>query len=305
MTRWIAYQRERFPVAAHAPLVAAFSASAVCFSSLVRGHVAAPSPAALGVAFVTSFLFFLQLRIADEFKDSADDAQFRPYRPVPRGLVTLRELGWIGVAAAALQLAVGLWLKPTIVWLLALAWLYLMLMTREFFAARWLRAHPIAYMASHMMILPLIDLYATACDWRVAGLRWPPAGLYWFLVVSYLNGIVVEIGRKTRVPIDEERGVDTYSALWGVHGAVRAWMGAVLVTALAAWKASTRIGTQSAMLVLLAVLAITCGVCAFRFLRARASGGGRTLEVMSGVWTILMYLGLGAIPLAYRLWCRT
>ena len=75
-------------------------------------------------------------------------------------------------------------------------------------------------MTSHMVILPLVDLYATACDWRVAGLRARRRGLFWFLVVSYLNGIVIEIGRKTRAPADEEHGVDTYSALWGTHGAV-------------------------------------------------------------------------------------
>ena len=42
MTRWLVYQRERFPIAAHAPLVAAFSASAVCFSSLLRGDAGVP-----------------------------------------------------------------------------------------------------------------------------------------------------------------------------------------------------------------------------------------------------------------------
>ena len=118
MNRWVIYQRERFPLAAHAPLVAAFSASAVCFSSLLRGHAVAPSPAALVVAFTTSLLFFLQLRIADEFKDCEDDARFRPYRPVPRGLVTLPELAVIGLAGAVVQLGLALWLHPPLVWLL-------------------------------------------------------------------------------------------------------------------------------------------------------------------------------------------
>jgi hypothetical protein len=31
------YQRERFPVFAHAPLIAAFSLSAVSYSGLIRG----------------------------------------------------------------------------------------------------------------------------------------------------------------------------------------------------------------------------------------------------------------------------
>jgi len=302
MNRWIVYQRERFPLAAHAPLVAAFSASAVCFSSLVRGRIEPPPVATLAVAFVTSLLFFLQLRVADEFKDFEDDARHRPYRPVPRGLVTLRELAWVGAGAAIVQLALALALDPTIVWLLAIAWVYLALMTREFFAPRWLKRHPIVYMTSHMAILPLVDLYATACDWWVAGHHRLPRGLYWFLIVSYLNGLVIEIGRKTRVPIDEEPGVDTYSALWGTGGAIRAWMIAVLATAFAAWRAAARVGTSGPMLALLAVLLVTCAAVALRVRRSAAPGSGKAIEVMSGVWTILMYVGLGAAPLAWRLW---
>ncbi|MGH9315116.1 MAG: UbiA family prenyltransferase [Vicinamibacterales bacterium] len=302
MKRWIKYQRERFPLAAHAPLVAAFSGSAVCFSSLVRGRVAWPSARAFTVAFLTSLLFFLQLRIADEFKDFEDDSRYRPYRPVPRGLVTLSELAWVAAAAAAIQLALALWLAPSIVWLLVVAWAYLALMTREFFVPRWLKAHPVMYMASHMVILPLIDMYATACDWWVAGLREPPSGLFWFLIVSFFNGVVVEIGRKIRARDEEEEGVETYSALWGVDGAVRAWLGAILVTGLAAWKAAERLGTTIPTLALLAGLAITCAAIGVRFARRPSAGGGKAIELMSGVWTLLMYLGLGAAPLLFALW---
>jgi 4-hydroxybenzoate polyprenyltransferase len=302
MNRWIVYQHERFPLAGHGPLVAAFSASAVCFSSLVRGRVVLPSTASLVVAFVTSLLFFLQLRIADEFKDYEDDARYRPYRAVPRGLVSLHELAWVGVGAAAIQLALAIALEPSIAWLLAVAWVYLALMTREFFAGRWLKRHAIVYMTSHMAILPLVDLYATACDWWVAGLRQPPPGLYWFLVVSYLNGLVIEIGRKTRVPVDEEHGVETYSALWGTKGALRAWLFVVLITAFAAWRAAARIGTEMPMLVLLTVLVGACGAVAFRVARRDMPGSGKSIELMAGVWTVLMYLGLGAAPLAYKLW---
>jgi hypothetical protein len=302
MKRWIVYQRERFPIAAHASLVAAFSGSAVCFSSLVRGAVAWPSGRAFAVAFVTSLLFFLQLRIADEFKDFEEDSRYRPYRAVPRGLVTLRELGWVAAAGAAIQLALGLWLEPTIVWILLAAWAYLALMTREFFVPRWLKAHPIVYMASHMVILPLVDMYATACDWWVAGLRQPPPGLFWFLIVSFCNGVVVEIGRKIRAREEEEDGVQTYSALWGVDMAVRAWLGAILLTGLAAWQAARYLGTTGPTLALLTILAIACAAVGFRFARRPSVGGGKAIELMSGVWTLLMYLGLGAAPLVLALW---
>jgi 4-hydroxybenzoate polyprenyltransferase len=302
MSRWVVYQRERFPLAGHAPLVAAFSASAVCFSMLVRGRLVLPDPRALVVAFVTSLLFFLQLRIADEFKDFEEDARFRPYRPVPRGLVTLRELGWIAAAAAAVQLGLALWLHPSLAWLLLPAWVYLALMTREFFASRWLKSHALVYLTSHMVILPLVDLYATACDWQVAGLGAPPHGLLWFLIVSYLNGVVIEIGRKTRARCDEEEGVETYSALWGAHGAARAWVLVVGLTALAAWQASIRIGTGQATVLLLAALVGGCVAAARHFVRSGRAGSGKSIELMSGVWTLLMYLGLGAAPLGIRLW---
>lgn len=301
MNRWMTYQRERFPLAAHGPLVAAFSASAVCYSSLLRGD-GRPTAMALAVAFVTSLLFFLQLRIADEFKDFEDDSKYRPYRAVPRGLVTLPELARVGIAAAVVQLALALLLEPTIVWILAVAWIYLALMTREFFAARWLKAHPVLYMTSHMMILPLVDLYATACDWWVAGLRQPPGGLFWFLVVSYFNGMVIEIGRKIRVPADEEHGVDTYSALWGRARAVRAWLFVVLLTALAAWRAAAEIGTEAPMIVLLALLVALCVAAAVRVARSETRGAGKAVETMAGLWTVLMYLGLGAIPVLVALW---
>src|ERR1051326_3000146 len=111
--------------------------------------------------------------------------------------------------------------------LLAVAWAYLALMSKEFFVSAWLKAHPIPYLLSHMVIIPLVDLYATACDWWPAG-QGPPRGLIWFLIVSYFNGIVIELGRKIRGPKEEEPGVNTYSVLWGRRTAVLVWLAAML-----------------------------------------------------------------------------
>ena len=302
MTRWLTYQRERFPLLAHAPLVAAFSSAAVCFSARVRGDIALPGAWPLLVAFFTSLLFFLQLRIADEFKDYEDDCRYRPYRPVPRGLVSRRELRAVAALTVLMQLALALSLDPALVWLLFIVWAYLALMTREFFVSAWLKQHPAVYLLSHMLILPLIDLFATACDWWVAGLRRPPPGLAWFLIVSFLNGIVVEIGRKTRAPVDEEDGVETYSGLWGVAGAVRAWLAAVTLTGAAAWRAAGGVGTALPMLALLIVLIAACVAASRPVVRMHVPGSGRLIEIMSGVWTVVMYLGLGTIPLTLAVW---
>lgn len=302
MKRWIVYQRERFPLAAYGLMAAAFAASGVCFSSLVRGRVALPSAGALLVAFVTSLLFFLQLRIADEFKDAEHDARYRPHRPVQRGLVSLRELAAVGIGAAVVQLALAIALEPGLVWLLGIAWVYFALMTREFFVPRWLKRHPVVYMTSHMVILPLVGLYATACDWRVAGLQLPPSGLYWFLAVNYLSGMVVEIGRKIRAPANEEPGVETYSALWGARGAVCVWLIALLLASVAAWRASVHIDAATAILAVVMVLAVVCVLEAIRFLREQTARGGKSIELISGVWVVVLYVNLGIAPLVYRSW---
>ncbi len=148
-------------------------------------------------------------------------------------------------------------------------------------------------MASHMLILPLVDLYATACDWRVGGRApAPPDGLAWFLVVSYLNGMVIEIGRKTRAPADEEHGVETYSALWGVRGAVArlAPRGAADGRSRRGRRRS-RIGTEVPTLADAGgCSSATCAIVGAR-VHARRAAPPRQRQagskLMAGVWTVL------------------
>jgi 4-hydroxybenzoate polyprenyltransferase len=305
--RWWTYQGERFPLLGHGPLVAVFSASAVCFSVLLRARagddLAWPDPAALLTAFLCCLLMFLQLRIADEFKDFKEDLEFRPYRPVQRGLVTLRQLGVLSVICALVQLALASQRSPRLVVLLLIAWTYLALMSKEFFVEAWLRARPITYLWSHMFIMPLIDLFATGCDWTTSrsGRPGSPEGLAFFLGASYFNGVVIEIGRKIRSPSDEERGVRTYSVLWGPRRAVIAWLGALLATGALASGAAVWIGTVNWFPFVAA--ALFAGACAIsvRFLRNQSQGAGKSIELASGLWTILLYLSLGIIPLAARM----
>src|SRR5213080_3698121 len=115
---WI-YQGERFPLLAHSILVAALTIGVSGFASAGRGW---PAPARLAAAFIVALGFFMLLRIADEFKDAADDAAYRPYRPVPRGLVTLRELAGVAAAILCVQLGITLLLGWTLLSYLLAAW---------------------------------------------------------------------------------------------------------------------------------------------------------------------------------------
>jgi len=300
--RWWIYQRERFPVLVHSPVILAFSMSAVSFSALLRGASSLPGWKPCMVAFATSFLTFLQLRLADEFKDLEEDTRFRPYRPVPRGLIHLRELGWLWVGCMAIQLMLAVWLAPRLLFLLFATWLYLGLMSKEFFVRRWLKARPTLYMVSHMAIMPLVDLYATACDWAPLGNTRPPRGLLWFLVVSLFNGMVVEIGRKIRSAQDEEKGVETYSFLWGRREAVAVWIALMTVTATFAVVAARHIAFQMQVAIVFGAWILLTSALGTAFLRQQKTGGGKALENMAGVWSLVLYLSLGIAPLALRAW---
>jgi 4-hydroxybenzoate polyprenyltransferase len=293
LARFWVYQRERFPVPAHGLLIAAFSSCAVVFSAQLRKAPELPPIQAFVVAFVTCFLLFVQLRIADEFKDFEEDSRFRPYRPVPRGLVTLRELGIVFVAAAIIQGMLALLHDKRLLLWLFLVWAYLALMSKEFFARNWLKRRPVVYLLSHMVILPLVDFYAAACDWIKHGP--PPRGLLWFVLASYCNGVVIELGRKIRVPADEEVGVETYSFLWGQRVACIVWCGAVLCTATLATVAASATGNAPRVGIGLAAGLFGAIAAAVWFIRRDARNSGKRIEQFSGLWTIWLYLWLGWI----------
>lgn len=297
--RWWVYQRERFPVVAHGSLILAFSASAVALSALLRGGW--PSGASFVTAFLSALLFFFQLRVSDEFKDAEDDRRHRPYRPVPRGLVTLGELARLAGVAAVLQVLLAVWLDVRLLLVLAGVWAYMALLSREFFAAEWLKARPFTYLWSHMLVVPLIDLYATACDWMPAAGA-PPAGLGWFLAASFFNGIVVEIGRKLRAPADEEPGVETYSAVWGRPRAVAGFLGALTLAAGCATLSGRLVGVQAITAVAGLSAFAAAAMLGAAFVRSPVAGRGKRFETLSGAWTLAMYVCVGILPLALRWW---
>ena len=298
--RWRIYFTERFPPLQNGVLIAAFVIGAMAYSARLHGHAGFPGLLPVLSAAVITFLLFLQLRILDEFKDFEDDARWRPYRPVPRGIVTLRALGWLGVFASGVQVALTLLFAPRLLLMLIAIWAYAGLMGFEFFVRDWLKAHPVAYMASHMVIVPMIALFITAFDWLPQG--FPDVRLAWLLAMSYFGFCVIEIGRKIRAPEDEEEGVETYSALWGRRNAVAAWLIVMALTGALAVCASRAVGTSlitSTYACL--VLAVSLGI-GWSFLRRPLAGQGKRFQLLSGVWTLGVFLVLGLAPWLLAAW---
>lgn len=297
LQRWWIYQRERFPLVAHSPLVAAMSFGALGYGAAASGGF--PSLWAFLFCWLGLIGFFFLLRVADEFKDYTTDCQHRPYRPVPRGLIRLRELGWaaagVVIVQALLALIWGLWVLVPLI----LAWGWLLLMTWEFFAPRWLEARPLIYLLSHMLIMPLLMLYALAHagdGWQGQG--WEAAG--WLAATAFGVGLIFELGRKLRRPRDEEPGVDTYSKVWGRPLASLAWLAAVSTTLMLMALAARALGAGTWVWLVALILVLATGLTCATYLRRPEGPAAGWFQGLSAVVTLVVYLLLGALPWLIR-----
>lgn len=284
------WQRERFPFR-NGIFFAVFYATA-----LLVGRAAAGVAPALGwrdlpgLAAITAF--FLMLRVFDEHKDFAADAVAHPHRALQRGLVTLPQLAAIGGAALALQLGVSLWadrgVGPVTGWWAAAAG-WSMLMAREFFAPRWLRARPMLYAFSHLMVMPLVAVWvATMGAPGAAG-----APVVWTLaVLAFLAALSFEVARKIRAPEDEHPMAESYTQALGIPTAAALLFGALAsagaVAILLAWLATGRVRTGLAVplaaSVAFAALALT------RFRRRPTRAAARFSEATVGIATLGTHL---------------
>lgn len=290
---WI-YQAERFPLLRTGLLLAVFSAASLCVSAHLSGRTLPAVSTFIAVWAIVLMLFF-QMRVCDEIKDYEDDLRYRPERPIQRGLISLGLIKGLGLACVPVMVALTFFLSPGLLLLLALVWLWLGLMTVEFFVPEWLKARPFLYLASHMAIMPIIDLFITAAEWLPSG-EGPPNGLWLFIALSCANGCVIEVGRKVWAPENERTGVETYSSLLGPQKSASLWLGFAAV----AYLLLLGVGYVAGALLLIALLgAVVLAFVVFaarRFAKTLTSDGQKRIDTMSGLWVFACYSLAGFLP---------
>ncbi len=297
--RFLIYQRERFPFLANGIFLSAFAFSAISYSRMCRGESGfVDLKLYLSAAFTTITFFFL-LRIADEFKDRESDAVNRPHLPVPRGVISFKELKMLGWATFAVQLIVNIVLTPKMLGWLLIPQAFLLLIMFDFFVSNWLNRHWVLYVLSHMFFFPAIDVYSSGMDWYMEGPGIAPAGMAFFFVVSYINGLVWEIGRKIRTKENEE--FNSYTKLYGTKRAVLTWMGIITLAFAIALVASqyVKLGWLGALI--LSVIYFSSFIYGILFLIKPTKKLSKLIELASGGWGLFMYLVLGALPMVLQL----
>lgn len=299
--RFLTYQKERYPFIGYFFLIGAFSFSAIAYSRLSRGLSEFVSLDKFLVCIFNTVTLFFLLRVLDEFKDRDDDLKYRKYLPVPRGLISLKELQYIGIVTLLLQLTVTLVFFPSMLLLLVMVYGYLFLMSKEFFVRKWLKLNQFWYVTSHMLIIPLVDVFASGFDWFLADVA-APAGLIFFFAVSFMNGIVLEIGRKIKIPEQEEEGVLSYTFQLGTKKAVLLWSLCLTLTLVLASAAAYYAGHPLSSYIALTVCFALCLAPAILFLNGPSLRYSKLIEYSSSLWTFAMYLILGGVPMLLSLW---
>jgi 4-hydroxybenzoate polyprenyltransferase len=296
---WI-YQKERFPLLLNLIAVTTFTFSAISYSRICRGAEGFVSWKTYIIGCFATFTLFFLVRVFDEFKDKEEDAKYRSYLPVPRGLISLKELRNIGILIGVLQITVIAVFQLKMLYLYVIVIGYLCLMGVEFWIPNYLKPRQILYITSHMFIFPILDVYSSGLDWLLGDAS-PHVGLVFFFLVSYMNGLLVEFGRKLKAPEDEEEGVVSYTGLWGVKKAIVVWISTLLATLTFAIIASFHAGYGTPGIVILGSMALLSIIPAIIFVKKPAKKTAKAVEAVSGLWTIGMYLSLGGIPMLMNL----
>jgi len=312
------YLNERFPLGKNSFFVLIFTLSGYIYTSLLYNSKIMylfTNGVKIGIfqykiiaLFIIIFMFFLQLRITDEFKDYEEDLKYRAYRPVQRGIISLKTLGKIGIATVIIQIMLAHVINPEIIYFMIFVWIYMFLMAKEFFIKKWLTKRILIYALSHVVIMVFITLVIVEATQYIV-----PKNIFDVFILqryrhnidfaliplfalNYLNGIVLEIGRKTRRADEEEHGVQTYSKLWGRKKAVVVLSllfvieyFLVILGLAHTYKEYFLFGGLTLLVILIVSIYFMV-----KFLKKNLSG--KIVETVSGLWIIFSSMSLGLLP---------
>ena len=312
------YLNERFPLGKNSFFVLIFTLSGYIYTSLLYNSKIMylfTNGVKIGIfqykiiaLFIIIFMFFFQLRITDEFKDYEEDLKYRAYRPVQRGIISLKTLGKTGIATVIIQIMLAHVIDPEIIYFMIFVWIYMFLMAKEFFIKKWLTKRILIYALSHVVIMVFITLVIVEATQYIVPknifdvfiLQWYRHNIDFALiplfVLNYLNGIVLEIGRKTRRADEEEHGVQTYSKLWGRKKAVIVLSLLFVIEYLLVILGLTHTYKEYFFfggLTLLVILIVSIYFM-IKFLKKDLSG--KIVETVSGLWIIFSSMCMGLLP---------
>src|SRR3989344_6107188 len=160
LNKWLQLIKERFnPVSYTAMIFVFLSAHYVLYLDLIK-RTEIPSLGMLQlipIVLATS-LFFFKLRLFDEVKDMESDTMHHPERPLPRGILSKNEVIRVALILIVIEITLfsyyGLWAFLSAV----IAASYSLIMYKEFFIKKCLRAHLTTDAVTLVIIMALLSI---------------------------------------------------------------------------------------------------------------------------------------------------
>ena len=286
--KWYTYQKERFPVIVYGTymLVVVFATFCVAYFSKFQVNLATNREwIKILPMFIGAFLQFLMIRIVDEFKDYKEDCKYRPYRPVPRGLVTLRELGILFFICAIVQLILSV-IHNNLIPLLAV-WTFFFIMSKGYFIKKIIDKHLLIEVTLDEILMPLLVIYLIGfIDINIIN---SSITVYIFLLLTYIIAWIVEIARKIRCKKDEEEGVKTYTALLGIRKAT-----------LLLWGLETIVFILQTLIIgikhlYMPVLFAVISIINYLFIKKQNKKMAKLAELSANMYIMIVYLSMGLL----------
>ena len=302
LIKWNTYQKERFPVLIYGLYIFCIVFAVFCFSSYMVPIAAETfleetnANTLLPVKFeyeyfklipmfIFAFLQFLMVRIVDEFKDFEEDSKYRPYRPVPRGLVTLKELKILFKVCVLIQFSISLAYNPDGLILLMGFWIFFALFCQDFFIKKFLDKHILITVLIDELLVAFLALYLSSFVGYVnIKFLWP------ILLMTYIVSWIVEIARKVRCKEDEEEGVKTYTSVIGIGKTTTLLI--VLETILMLLQLYI-LGT--AYLPGIIALYVLTNIINLLFIKNNDKKSAKKVELFANIFIVIVYLSMGLL----------
>jgi len=303
--KWYTYQKERFPVVMFGLYIFSIVFAVFCFSNasnelLMNNYKIILDTAMINKVewlkiipmFIVAFLQFLMVRITDEFKDYEDDCKYRPYRPVPRGLITLKELKVLFIICALLQVVITFIFNRSGLILLAIVWVFSGLLSKDFFIKKFIDRHMLFGVFLDELLMPVLVLYLSSFiifpDMCMEALVFSNLG--YILLISYLVSWTVEIARKIRCKEDEEEGVKTYTAVFGIGKAILILF--ILETLLMLLQ--LKVSGTAHLPWIIGVYVLT-NIINLLFVKKKTKKLAKMTELSANIYIIIVYLSMGLL----------
>jgi len=202
LKRFNTYQKERFPLVILVATTTAvvLSSNAVTLSSL--------SPVSFLAAFFAGLLYLFHIRVIDEIRDNQHDNTYHLSRPIPRGVISLKELKTLDAVGVGVFLVIAFLFGKLTLLIGVVALLYTYLAGKEFFLGEIIRAKFFIYNAVNLVQMVLLQFFV----YSLFSNTWYKGNLVWIhLLFIFINAILLEVLRKIKIEPEESIGHDTYS----------------------------------------------------------------------------------------------